>query len=285
MGIKKELSDLIASDKIKEAIEKLLSYTETKGQDDLHTTAILLSSRYNRNEKMLNKGLLTNENYNLELNRIINALKESINSEYSELEIADDLSGEIPEVGRPVNRKKSVFISYSHSEAEYAKKVQLALEKLNVNVIIDEKGLSAGQDIKSFIEKSIAQSSNTISIISSKSLHSSWISNEIIKTMQSENIANKKFIAAFIDDSFFDRGFTNDALDKIELEINDIHKEMDERRSKNRNIDDLYSELSRYSDLKHNLPAIIQRLKESYSVDIRDSVFEDGIKKIYDALI
>ena len=285
MGIKSELTNLIAADDIKKSIDKLLSYTESTGQEDLHSSVILLSSRYNRNEKMLNKAVLSNENYNMELNRITNSLKEYINSDLEELENTGTISDGFTDVENPNDQRKSVFISYSHSESEYAKKINASLKALDVEVVIDYENLSAGNDIKSFIEDSISQTSNTISIVSSNSLLSSWVSIEVIRTMFSENIANKKFIAAFIDDSFFERSFTGDALDKIELEIKDIHKEMDDRKSKDRNMDDLYSELKRYTDLKHYLPTIIQRLKESYSVDIRDEAYDVGIKSIHEALI
>lgn len=279
MNLRKQLTDLISHGKIKEAIALFLDFSESSGSRDLYSNIIQLSSRFNRNESMHTKGLLSYQNYNLELNRISNALEEYIKNDLDESDYSSNGYNDLN------NGRKNVFISYSHQEKEYAQKMKTSLEALNVDVIIDSEHLQAGSDIKSFIENSIGQTSNTISIISSKSLLSSWVSFEVIRTIHSEQISKKQFIAAFIDDAFFNRNFVDKALDKIESEITDIQALISKRLTKNRNIDDLQSELTRYQDLKHSLPTIIQRLKESYAVDIRGSNYDAGIGRIYEALI
>jgi hypothetical protein len=106
----------------------------------------------------------------------------------------------------------------------------------------------------------------------------------MIKTIKSENIANKNFIAAFIDGSFFNRTYPDEALDKIDIEIEEIKLLIKSRLDKGRNIDELESELSRFQDLKYYFPKIIKRLNDSLTVDIRDNKFDDGMQAIISAL-
>jgi hypothetical protein len=276
--VKKELLDLIASGKIEKLIEKLSTILSNGDNEDAQRSVTLLSARYNRNKRANMMGTIRDANYNIELNKISFALEDLISNEFDDSDPVKNATGDNP------STKKSVFISYSHRESEHALKLKESLENQGVDVIIDVKDLVAGADIRTFINESIKQASNTISIISMNSLLSSWVSIEVIKTINSEQISNKNFIAAFIDDAFFKRDYPDQALDSIEKELVDIKEAIRGRLDKGRKYDDLQSELIRYEDLKYYFPKIIKRLNDSLSVDIRDDQFEAGVTAIHTAL-
>lgn len=83
MTHKQHLKNLLAGGKTGQAIKELREATAQNGQDDLHNSLLLLSSRYNRNENANASGVLLHEHYALESNRIENALKSYI-SEYND---------------------------------------------------------------------------------------------------------------------------------------------------------------------------------------------------------
>ncbi len=95
---------------------------------------------------------------------------------------------------------------------------------------------------------------------------------------------NKKFIACYIDDDFFNRDFTDNALDSIEEQIKEIQELISRRMEKNRSIRDLQNELSRMTELRNNMDEVVRRLRESLCVDIRNGNFENNFHKILEAI-
>ena len=134
----------------------MLVFLEDSDQEDLHSSIILLSARYNRNKSANLNGTIAPANFNLELNRIGNSIQDFVKNNLEEGESVDTSNSNRKEdSSNNASTKKSVFISYSHKESGYALKMKESLEKLDVEVIIDVKDLAAGTDIKSFIEGSI----------------------------------------------------------------------------------------------------------------------------------
>jgi len=202
------------------------------------------------------------------LNRIISSLKDYLN--------------ELPKEPKESNaiRTKSIFISYNHKDKEIANKVKQVLKAADLSIKIDSESMAAGEDIQEFIDRSISETDVTMSIVSTNSLLSSWVALESIQTFFAQKIIKKQFIAGYIDNSFFIRDFVDNGLDSVELEIGKLQEAIQKRLDKNRNINDLQSELERFSDLKHTLPKIVERLKSSLSIDISDGNFEIGMEKI-----
>lgn len=178
------------------------------------------------------------------------------------------------------NNKTSVFISYNHKDKITANKIKDFLRTKGIDVTIDSEAMKSGEDIKTFIEKCVRENDITLSLVSENSLLSAWVAMEGVLTFAGEKLANKKFIAVYEDDSFMKRSFTDDALDKVEEEILDISTTIQKRLSKNRRIEDLQNDLSRYKELENNLPQIIGRLKGSLCIPIGEDKFEEGMQKI-----
>lgn len=170
------------------------------------------------------------------------------------------------------------FISYNHKDKADAERLKLALRAAGHEVVIDSEAMAPGEDIKSFIEKCIRQSDVTLSLVSRNSLLSAWVAMESIGTFYTEkNIDKGRFIAAYIDGSFFERKFTDEALDEIEKQISEIKTIMVSRLEKDRGIADLENELKRRRDLRNNLDEIVRRLRESLCVDLTGEKFQGGV--------
>lgn len=269
MKDKKYFDRLLGGAKIGQLLRELLENLQQTGQDDLHENILLISSRFNKNEERARKNLMSDAEYNLESNRIINSIKDYL-KEFRPSAISKN----------EVATEKKVFISYNHKDKKIADSIKLELEKVGIGVTIDSQDMIAGDDIKRFIEESIKNTDVTLSLVSPNSLMSAWVSMESTQTFYAQKIIGKKFIAAFIEGTFFKRDYADKVLNKIDKEINSIKKAINIRLEKNRNITDLQTELERYNDLNYNLPKIIQRLKDSLSVNIANGNFETGIAKI-----
>lgn len=151
--------------------------------------------------------------------------------------------------------------------------------------MIDSEKMQAGEDIKEFIEKCVRDTGTTISLISKNSLLSAWVAMESINTFYHEKTdTKKKFIACFITDDFFNRNFTDDALDHIEGEIKEIQGLITTRMEKNRSIRDVQNELTRMTELRNSIDEIIRRLRESLCIDIRGENLANNFQKILQSI-
>ena len=165
----------------------------------------------------------------------------------------------------------SVFISYSQKNTENANQLKGLFESEKIDVIIDSDDMLISEDIETFIKKSIDESKVTFSVVSKDSLISGWVGVETLDTFSEEKeTKKKKFMAGYLDEDFFKLSFTRQAIQKIDLQIAEVEKEKEERSKtgiKTRDIDDLEKRLLY---LKENLDEIVQRLRSSLCVDIRN---------------
>jgi hypothetical protein len=87
-----------------------------------------------------------------------------------------------------------------------------------------------------------------------------------------------------IETSFFNRSFVDDSLDKIDESLNEINGLIQRRMQKNRGIEDLQDELSRYKDLSSKLPAIVANLKGRLTIDISGDNFDGGMQRVLETI-
>lgn len=177
--------------------------------------------------------------------------------------------------------KPKVFISYNHQDFETANNIKYALENKKIDVIIDKVDMKPGSDIKEFIEKSVLESNIIISIVSNASLKSAWVAMETINTFNKGGFyKNKKLIACYLDDDFFQLDYTLKTINVIDdqIKINQeliakYHKKMMDTR-------DLNNQNTRLLALRNNLDEIIRKLRESLCLDVREGNFENSIKQL-----
>lgn len=278
-----KLRRLIAENKTERALQILKA--EISDQPDLQNQIITLSAKFNDLRKKENIGLLDESElskFRSQINFSVLGLIDEIETAGSSFSTAGDLSSS---QAVETATKKTVFISYNHRDADIANKVKEKLTSEDINVIIDSERMQAGDDIKEFIENCVRETNATLSLISKNSLLSAWVAMESINTFYHEKTnTKKKFIACYINDDFFNRNFTDDALDHIDAEIKEIQSLITVRMQKDRSIRDLQNELTRMTELRNNLDEIIRRLRESLCIDIRNGNLENNFQKILQAI-
>ena len=297
VSLKEHLQGLIENAQIEDALKTFLEWSKQNDEKDLINNLILLNSRFYSLQKNINIGLIDDTRADMGRNQIVHALNSYIDEipKNARIEIVVKIFIPIVENEKrtytsstaknetnkeDVINQQSVFISYNHKDVQLAEKIKHHLLNEKIKVVIDSDNLGAGEDIKGFIEDNVRKNSVVLSVVSTNSLMSSWVAMESVNTLYAQKVSDKKFIAACIDSSFFKRSFVDDALNKIEDEIQDIKETITKRLEKGRNITDLQNELARFMNLQHNLPNIVQRLKESLSVDVSGDNFEKGMRKI-----
>lgn len=173
-----------------------------------------------------------------------------------------------------------VFISYNHKDQTIALKIWKVLVENGIEAIIDKDKMQTGQDIEQFIIYCIQESGITLSLISTNSLMSAWVTMETMISNVDEKIRGRYFIPCYIDKEFIDRNFTGLALGKIEKELNEISHLMKSALDNGWGIEDLQSERTRYIKMKANLPEIIGKLRSVLCIDLTPDNFDNGMQKI-----
>jgi hypothetical protein len=188
--------------------------------------------------------------------------------------------------GNKIKRMKSiVFISYNHMDKEIAIKISNRLKLAKIDVIIDRESMIAGDSINDFIENSIRITDVTVSLVSNKSLKSSWVAMETINTFFCQKFSsNKKFIGCFIDMDFFRPEFTLEVVCEIDAQIKknfNLIKEHQNRMLDTREFNNLNSRLL---TLRNNIDEIVHRLRECLCLDFSEPEFENSMKKLIIAI-
>ncbi len=180
-------------------------------------------------------------------------------------------------------RAPRVFLSYSHDDASAARLLEEALKKNGVEVHIDREAMSAGEGIRSFIERSIQRTDATVCVVSNRSLASAWVALETIDAFHAER-TGRSFIACYLDDDFFDPGFRLALTEQVDAKIARIDELITTYVEKKLDTNDLNSEKSRLYTLRNNLGGILLRLKESLTLDIRGVELSPSVELIVDAI-
>lgn len=181
--------------------------------------------------------------------------------------------------------KATVFISYNHGDREVADRLKAALETAGIQVRIDKAVMEAGGSIQEFIETSIRETDVTVALVSNRSLLSAWVALESIGTFNAENATNaKKFIACYVDDEFLKPEIRLSATRQIDAKIAEIDAMIPEYNSAKIDTNDLNNQKSRLYKLRNNLGDILERLRESLCLDIREPQFAASMTKLVSAI-
>lgn len=274
------IRQLIKKDNTESAIAELLPVV--KGMEgDLCNDLDNYLAELARNKKERRRGLISVEEESKVRARIRLAVLEML-EEIPDQIVNQGVPTELPEPG---SRPPSVFISYNHGDSKVADKLKEALEKNGIVVRIDKAVMEAGASIQGFIESSIRETDVTLSIVSNRSLLSAWVALETIGTFHHEKFANtKKFIACYIDDDFFRPEFRLNATKQIDSKIKEIDELIPEHMALTIDTNDLNGQKTRLFRLRNDLGDILDRLRGSLCVDIREDKFDEGVEQIVRAI-
>lgn len=277
-----KLRKLVAESKTEIALQALKAETVTNAT--IQNEVITLMAKFTALRKKETIGVLNEE----EVIRLHTQINFSVLELINEMEAGNiNVRSALPqETGILNDTRKTVFISYNHNDVFVANRLKEKLHAEKIHVIIDNEQMQAGEDIKVFIESSLREAETVILIVSKQSLLSAWVAMEAVNSFQYEKTGiQKKFIACYINNDFFDRRFADDALDYIEAEITDIQKLISARMNKNRSIRDLQNELARVTELRNSIDEIIRRLREKRCIDITGENLETNFQAILKAIV
>jgi len=274
------IENLIIKGRLDQALEKMLGFADNHYRNSI----ILQMGRYNSLMSEINMGVVDSGFANTQKNQIRGAIQSIFNDMREEGLIPDMPVSGIANAEKDSDlgpAGKTVFISYNHGDKEVAQQAHEKLKASDIQVVIDSREMAPGTNITDFIKSSIQGSDVTLSIISNNSLMSSWVGLESIYSFYNEELGtDKKFIACFIEDDFFKDDFRIRVTRKIDGEIQKMNQLIDEHQQLNIDHRDLVGKLNRFHDLRHNLGTILERLRNSLCIDIREANFEAGMERV-----
>ncbi|MCB9460889.1 MAG: toll/interleukin-1 receptor domain-containing protein [Anaerolineaceae bacterium] len=98
----------------------------------------------------------------------------------------------LPDLIAAERKLLSTFISYSHEDKEFARKLHRTLHGIGARVWLDEKRMKIGQRIYKTVNNAIHEYDRVILICSKDSLKSDWVDDEVTITLQRQRDLQKK---------------------------------------------------------------------------------------------
>jgi len=184
-------------------------------------------------------------------------------------------------------RSKTVFISYSHHDFDFAKKLKAALESEGFRIKIDIETLQARDEIQEFMIQSVRNTDFTVSIVSKESLKSENVMVESLECLRCEEKEKKiKFIPVFLDKHFLDDGFLAKVIEEFDDEIVQLMENIKNMLSKKQfSIDHLEYRKDKLIDLRKHIHIIFKKLNESLVLDFSsDDKFNENLPKLIDVI-
>jgi hypothetical protein len=180
----------------------------------------------------------------------------------------------------------TVFLSYNHADAVTAARLRSALQSHHIPVLIDSENMAPGERIDAFIERSLRDSAVVVSIVSTSSLLSAWVALETIQTLNRnrwldpQKPGGRKFIACYLDDAFFDPECRLHLTRQIDDRLGRIEELLPDYAARRLDTRDLDEEKSRLYDLRNHLGVILDTLKSTLCLDLRDPHFDESVRRL-----
>ena len=155
------------------------------------------------------------------------------------------------------------------------------LSRNGLEVIIDLDSMAAGQRIEEFIMASIQAADAVVSIVSNRSLLSSWVAMETIKSLHRQKWVNGKlFIGCYLSEDYFRPEFRLECTRQIDERLQLIDRLIADYAEKKLDPVDLNEEKTRLFDLRNNLGTILAELKQTLCLDLRRKEFESSVRTL-----
>jgi hypothetical protein len=180
---------------------------------------------------------------------------------------------------------QSVFLSYNHADTADASAIRDTLGGAGIAVRMDVEAMPPGMAIRDFIRESIRATNATVCIVSERSLLSGWVAQETALALAALNQwINRRFIACYLDTAFLDTEFRLRATEFIDARLVEIEKLFPQYAQRRIDTVDLNAEKSRLFELRHQLGAILERLRGSLCLDIRLPARAASLAKLVQSL-
>jgi len=181
----------------------------------------------------------------------------------------------------PSRAKPRAFLSYAHDDGATAARLKDRLKQDGIDVIIDADTMLPGERIPDFIDRSIRDCDTVVSLISSRSLMSSWVASETLagigRSTWSPNVA---IFFCYLDDEWLQADFRLRCTAQIDERFQQIGKLLAEPPEKKIDAADLTDEQTRLFALRNNLGAILRMSRDSLCLDVRENEFEASATRL-----
>ena len=106
--------------------------------------------------------------------------------------LPDTLIDVLPSLLDPATEFYSCFISYSHQDKAFARRLHDTLQGKGIRCWLDEKQLRGGDDILDHVDRGIRLWDKVLLCCSKNSLNSGWVETELDKTLEKEQTLRKE---------------------------------------------------------------------------------------------
>jgi hypothetical protein len=279
--IRKKIERLVATDKLEAALSEL-SDLLANADADLRSELIQHEGTLSRATRDRRRGLIETAQAEQTRNRVGYALLEILLA-WSRDQTPDPVPP--ADDDPPTKNTPTVFISYSRTDVAVAERIKSALESRGIRVRIDSKDIRPGEDIESFIRRVIGETEVVLSLVSERSLLSPWVGMESFHTLYDEALrGGRKLISCYLDESFLDIGFRLAATRQIDAKIAEIDALLPTYAQQHMDTSDLNRQKSRLFDLRNNLGRILDRLRNSLCLDLREPMWDRSLPQLIAAI-
>jgi hypothetical protein len=186
-----------------------------------------------------------------------------------------------PQLRAPQDATPHVFISYTHDDAATAARLKQLLQEHKIDVIIDTDRMVAGETVTAFIHRSIRECTAVVSIISSRSLQSTWVAAETIGGIgRREWGKDIMLVACYLDEQWLQPEFRLRCTADIDRRLQQIETLLPDYAVKKIDTADLNAEKTRLYDLRNNMGTILATLKDSLCLDVREEAFATSGRRL-----
>ena len=191
-----------------------------------------------------------------------------------------------PQSKDSVRPSKKVFVSYSHDDESFVKKVVARLESAAVNVTVDYRTLCLGGSIEEFIRKAVKGTERTILVVSENSISSPWVMAEFLETILYEQFtSSSRIIPIHLDKAVFDPDLPIDVDKELTTKIGEVDDRIRKALDRKMDLEPFVGVRDRLRNLQFNVGKAVQRLTSVLSGDFSDpTLFERGLDDLLSAL-
>jgi hypothetical protein len=181
---------------------------------------------------------------------------------------------------------KKVFVSYSHRDDDFVKRLVAFLESAGVDVTVDFSTLRLGDRIEEFIKKAIRSTEWTVLVVSDSSIRSPWVMAEFLETVLYEEFGgHSRLIPVCIDNSIFIPDLPIDVDKELEARIADVDERIRKALDRKMGLDPFVEVRERLRNLQFNVSKAIDRLRSVLMGNFSDpNQFDSEIQKVVKAL-
>jgi len=184
-----------------------------------------------------------------------------------------------------MSRIRTVFISYSSKDSDFARKLNDALERSGILTRIDFK-MPAGKDLMQFIKESVRESHYTVLVVSKNSLDSEWVYAEFMETMIHQHaFETKKFLPVCIDTTVYDKDYQMRLIQDILGRLEAIAQGITQLRARSLSTESLEEEEKRLKEHQVNLDKMLSAINGALAIDLGDDEkFEKHLSRVVERI-